>query len=192
MSWGPLALLLFGFGMPAGSAWALGMGDITVRSYLGQPLRARIELISRSAGELEGVSARLATAEDFRLVGMNRMSLSVPLAFSVQADSSGGFVEVQSTDPISDPIVQFVVEINFANGRLLRQYTVFLDPPTVSAPVPLPAITPAPQRSERAEPEAAPSTPAEVPEPAPEERADSQPLIREAPATESARRRPDP
>ena len=123
-------------------AWALGLGDLTVRSYLGQPLDARIDLLSRAPSELEGISANLASADSFNLVGVDRMALSVPLNFVVNNEPGGAWIQVSSLDPVKDPVLQFVVEVNFANGRLLRQYTVFLDPPTVPAPAPLPSLTP--------------------------------------------------
>jgi pilus assembly protein FimV len=126
-------------------AFALGLGDISVRSYLGQPLSARIDLLSNSPAELEGVGAALASAESFSLIGLNRMSLSVPLDFSVHRELPGAFIEISSRVPVNDPVLRFVVEVSFANGRLLREYTLFLDPPTFAAPVPLPAITPRPQ-----------------------------------------------
>jgi pilus assembly protein FimV len=141
------------------AAMALGLGNIAVRSYLGQALDARIELISRTPAELESVTAALASAEGFRMVGIDRMAISVPLDFSVHSDQSGAHVRVTSQSPINDPVVQFVIEVNFANGRLLREYTLFLDPPSFRAPVPLPSIQPR-QRSEPASSPATSATPA--------------------------------
>jgi pilus assembly protein FimV len=122
--------------------FALGLGDANVRSYLGQPLDVRIDLISRSEDELASVSAGLATADDFQIIGLDRAALSVPLQFAVNREFPDAYIQVNSTLPVNDPVVQLVVQVNFPGGRMLRQYTLFLDPPTFAAPVPMPRITP--------------------------------------------------
>ncbi|MBT8061562.1 MAG: tetratricopeptide repeat protein [Xanthomonadales bacterium] len=127
-------LMLLGNG-----AYALGLGDVEVRSYLGQPIAARIQLISASAQELATVTAELAAASDYEFVGMQQ-NLSVPVRFVVNTDPDSPGIEVSSRLPVRDPVVQFVVEVSWSGGRMLKEYTLFLDPPTIASRAPAPAV----------------------------------------------------
>lgn len=158
------------------ASWALGLGEITVESYLNQPLRATITLINPPTENLNTLSVGLASAADYDLVGLDRATLSVPLAFEVVDSARGPVVRVSSERPVQEPVMRMLVEVVWANGRVLREYTVFLDPPTVSsaapaprterpisqAPVEAPATTTAPavDTGPATAPAAAPGTPA--------------------------------
>lgn len=116
------------------NALALGLGPVHVKSKLNQPLDAEIPVIQGTAGEAEGLLVNLAAAEDFDRVGINRSHLSVPLEFALGKGSNGEVViKVTSKDIVRDSYLDFLVEANWPKGRLLREYTVLLDPP-VSAP----------------------------------------------------------
>lgn len=183
------------------AALALGLGEATVNSYLQQPLDARIELITRSEAELASVSARLASAADFRVIGLDRGALSVPLEFQVVHDIYDPHIRVTSGLPVLEPVIQVMIEVTWAGGRMLRQYTLFLDPPTTAAAAPLPApdrrppvvavpseqeidtVSTAPRQQTRPEP---PVVAVETERPAAP--AEAEPVVREAPA----RPAPDP
>jgi pilus assembly protein FimV len=120
---------------------ALGLGEADVRSFLNQPLDVRIQLISEP-GERATVEAGLAAASDFDLVGLNRGALSVPLQFEVIETGEDAFIVMKSTLPVADPVVQVLVEVTWSGGRMLREYTLFLDPPTFEAPAPPPQTVP--------------------------------------------------
>ena len=123
------------------AAWSLGLGDAAVDSYLNQPLQARIDLISQASDDLGSVSARLASAEDYELIGASREAVSVPIRFTIEDVDGDAYILATSTLPIIDPVVRLIVEVNWASGRMLREYTLFLDPPTVPASAPaLPRI----------------------------------------------------
>lgn len=127
-------LMLFG-----NAAHALGLGDIEVRSYLGQPIAARIQLIGTSRQELLTVTASLAAASDYEFVGM-KQNLSVPLRFVIDSNPERPGIEVSSRLPVKEPVVQFVVEVSWSGGRMLKEYTLFLDPPTIASSAPVPAV----------------------------------------------------
>jgi pilus assembly protein FimV len=139
--------------MTASSAFALGLGNMEVRSYLGQPLNVRVQLISRSPRELGSVTAGLASVADFESMGLTH-SISVPLRFRVFAEGAAPYVEVSSQLPVNEPVVQIVVEVRWEGGRMLREYTLFLDPPTFQSRAPAPMIIPSlpPGRSTDNEP----------------------------------------
>ena len=182
-----LLALLFSSG-----AWAIGLGDIRLDSALNEPLRADITLLSATPDELSNLSIDLASAETFARYGIDRPFFLQQIEFNVVADAAGGpVVQLRSRSPITEPFLTFLVEANWPSGRLLREYTVLLDPPTYAPPAvqQTPAVT-APARTtpsdsgriERQQPAApAPApqpratAPAPQPRPAPSRPAEPQP-----------------
>lgn len=138
------------------TVFALGLGNIKVESYLNEPLIARIDLLVRPGEDISGVTAKLASAEDYALIGASRDVISVPLRFTVDTQTDQPFVRVTSSLPVNSPVVRLIIELNWASGRLLREYTLFLDPPTVPS-----VSTPPPVIDQRRQP-----PPAAQPEPA--------------------------
>ena len=172
----PLQLsLAIALALGATNAFALGLGVIQVQSGLNQPLVAEIPIIQSSPGEAEGLIVQLASAEDFERVGMNRSTIGVPLEFSLGKNARGEpVIKVTSKEIIREPFIGMLLEANWPKGRLLREYTLLLDPPVmapavkgssavaVAAPEParsstkaLPASKPAP--STASQPAAAPA-----------------------------------
>lgn len=165
--WGCFSLLL----APAG-AWALGLGDIELRSALNQPLDADIALVSPTPEELSDLRVALAAPETFERYGLDRPGFLSLLSFNVVRDDAGrDVIRVTSLEPIVEPFVTVLVEATWNRGRLLREYTVFLDPPVMlPAEAVIEPIEPAVARAPApAEPAAVIERPAAVtPEPAPE------------------------
>lgn len=115
-------------------AQALGLGGIEVKSGLNEPLNAEIQVIQAAPGEADGLAVALASAEDFARVGIDRTRMDMPLSFSVGKGKDGqAVIKVTSATPVREPFLNFLLEVNWSKGRLLREYTVLLDPP-VSAP----------------------------------------------------------
>jgi pilus assembly protein FimV len=130
------------------SSFALGLGEIHLSSALNEPMNAEIELIAASPDELTALRASLAPREAFTRYGIDRPPFLSTLTFKVAKGKDGRDVLlVRSTDAIPEPFVTFLVEVNWARGRLMREYTVLLDPPVYtpgenassSAPVTTPA-----------------------------------------------------
>ncbi len=135
-------------------AHAAGLGRITVLSGLGQPLRAEVE-IAAAPEELQNMTARLASAEAFRQAGVDYAPSVNGLRMSIERRGNGAVVKVSSDRPINEPFVDMLVELNWASGRLIREYTFLLDPPDTgtgryAAPVAAPEVRPD-QFSRRAE-----------------------------------------
>jgi pilus assembly protein FimV len=123
---GLLAALL----LVAGGAEAAGLGKMSILSALGQPLRAEIELLSVSPEELGTVDARLANSEAFRQARIQRGEVHGDLNFRIEQRPDGKpFLKVTSNAPVQDPFVELLIELNWSSGRILREYTVLLDPP---------------------------------------------------------------
>lgn len=123
---GLLSALLF----VCGSAYAAGLGKLSVQSALGQPLLAEIELLSISKEELAAVTARLASSDVFRQARVERASALNALQFSVEQRANGQpVVRITSAAPMVDPFLDMLLEINWSTGRIVREYTILLDPP---------------------------------------------------------------
>lgn len=129
--------------LAAGNAAALGLGQIEVKSKLNQPLLAEIPIISTTPGELEALQARLASPDTFRRVGLAPPSgAAANLQFSLGSDARGRpVIRVTTVAPVDQAVLNFLIEVDWGQGRLVREYSALVDAPrTASAPV-QPAIT---------------------------------------------------
>jgi pilus assembly protein FimV len=112
------------------SSWALGLGEIHLNSALNEPMNAEIDLIAATPDELTALRATLAPREAFTRYGIDRPPFLSTLNFKVGKGKDGRDVlQVRSSEAIPEPFVTFLVEVNWARGRLMREYTVLLDPP---------------------------------------------------------------
>ena len=128
---------------------ALGLGEIRLNSSLNSPLDAEIELVNASAEELNSLRAQLASRETFARYGLEWPSFLSTVTLTRGKSRDGRDVlRVKSNESITEPFVTLLVDANWGRGRLVREYTMLLDPP-VFAPA-------APQSS--AAPVAAPAT----------------------------------
>ncbi|WP_223456410.1 FimV family protein [Pseudomonas sp. GL-RE-19] len=120
------------------SAWApaLGLGEITLHSALNQPLRAEIALVDAAGLEENELSVSLATADEFSRAGVDRVFFLNNLKFTPVLRGNRSVIQVTSSKPVSEPFLNFLVQLNRPNGRLLREYTVLIDPPGSSGVVP--------------------------------------------------------
>ncbi|WP_156880307.1 type IV pilus assembly protein FimV [Thermomonas fusca] len=171
--------------LAAGNAWALGLGQIQVKSKRNQPLLAEIPIVSTTPGELAALQARLASPETFRRVGLAPPSgVAADLQFSLGSDAKGRpVIRVTTIRPIEQPVLSFLIEVDWGAGRLVREYSALMDapntagavlPPQVSVPqTPVPALVQRPQPVAVASaplapaPVAATNRPSPAPAPAP-------------------------
>jgi len=147
--WNRGALIGFVLMVPIG-AQALGLGEARVESFLNQPLDVRMRLLDATEDNLDSLTVAPASPADYERLGLMAESLSLRLDIRIDRSVSPPVVRVTSERPVTDPVVQLLVDARWANGRVLREYTLFLDPATVevAAPAPAPATT-----STSAEPE---------------------------------------
>lgn len=109
---------------------ALGLGDLSVKSSLNQPLEAEISLLEvRDLTSIE-IKSQLASPEEFSKAGVDRQFFLTGLKFTPVIDANGkSVIRVTSSKPVKEPYLNFLVEVLWPNGRLLREYTLLLDPP---------------------------------------------------------------
>lgn len=114
----------------SGQAMALQLGQIKVKSALGQPLLAEIPVTPEGAGDLRNLRAQLASSEDFARAGITDGRAQVPLRFAiVNGPGSTKLIRITSAQAINDPFLDLLVEVDNANGKSVREFTILLDPP---------------------------------------------------------------
>ncbi|HEX22847.1 MAG TPA: hypothetical protein ENH21_05390, partial [Chromatiales bacterium] len=121
------------------AAFALGLGNITMKSALNQPLDAEIELLSVQKGDLDNLKIRMGSLEDFARVGADRAYFLTKIKFNLAKKPDGTpYVRLSSTERVTEPFLDFVVEARWPRGRILREFTVLVDPPVLSDEAPAP------------------------------------------------------
>ncbi|MGY4516033.1 FimV/HubP family polar landmark protein [Lysobacter sp. HA18] len=193
---------LLALALASGSAHALGLGQLQVKSGLGQPLLAEIPVVSNDPSELVDLQAALASPETFTRVGLEPpIGIVADLQFTVGSDLQGRpVIRITTSQPVTEPLLDFLIQVDWGEGRLVREYTatvaqpgsidsqpaVVVQAPAVESPAvierpvavePTPAPTPAAPT-----PAATPSaTPTPAPAPAP---IAAQPAPSSSPGTE--------
>jgi len=124
-----IAIAASGAMMGAINVLALGMGDIELESALNQPLDARIKLLKASELENWEMKPNLASTEEFEKSGVEHVFFLNNLQFAIERSGDDVFVHVTSRQAVVEPFLNFLVQVDWPNGRLLREYTLLLDPP---------------------------------------------------------------
>lgn len=132
-----LAAMMAAAMAPAGTS-ALGLGSINLNSALNQPLTANIDLLSVKGDELNNLEVRLADSGAFDRAGIDRPFFLSKLRFKVKEGEDGRpYILVTTDQAVREPYLDFLIEVNWANGRLVREYALLLDPPiTQDKPAP--------------------------------------------------------
>ena len=117
------------------SAYPAGLGKLVVTSSMGQPLRGEIELLSVQKGELDALVPRLASAEAFKEAKIERSPALLGIKFSIDQSKAGApILKISTVQPVNEPFLDMLIELNWPAGRLVREYTVLLDPPGYAEP----------------------------------------------------------
>lgn len=109
---------------------ALGMGEIEVNTSLNQPLDAKIKLFSATPDELNSLKVEMASKDVFSRIGIDRLPILLDLEFELVSTGAGApYIKVSSSKAVKEPFLDFLLTINWANGQMMREYTLLLDPP---------------------------------------------------------------
>ncbi len=168
------------------SAWALGLGRLAVQSALGETLKAEIDVTSITPEEAANLRVRVAPPESYRAAGVdyNPVLPGTQATLARRADGTP-VLRLSSDRAVQEPFVDVILEISWATGRLVREYTLLFDPPANTArsapPAPAPTTT---SPVIAAAPAAAPPAPAATEAPAP--RAERRPASAAKPAASEA------
>lgn len=142
-------------GLSGSGAYALSLGRLTVQSALGEPLRAEVEIPDISAEEAASLKAAVAQPEAFNAAGLEYSPALTSLQATLQRRADGrAYLRLTSDRTVNDPFVDLILEATWSSGRIVRDYTLLLDPPSLKKTVPAPTLAQIP---------AATATPAPAP-----------------------------
>ena len=103
-------------------AWALAVSDIELKSSLNQPLEAQILLLAVDSDELDSL---LISIKDFAENSADQRS--VKLKHEIKENENGHYINITSRDVIREPILNFLLELNWSKGHLIREYSLLID-----------------------------------------------------------------
>lgn len=122
--------LLAGLVAQAGVAQAMGLGEMDIRSYLGSPLQAQLNLFSPGSYEQQEIQVRIARPEIYQRLGARFDPFHSQIAFDVARDSQGQIqIRASSRNRVTEPFLDIVVELSWPDGTTYRRYNLLLDPP---------------------------------------------------------------
>ena len=125
-------------------AYALALGKLTVNSALGQPLVAQIELTSVSREELDSLQAKIADPSLYRQNNLTYQGVLSRARVTVERTPDGrAILRVTSPTPVNEPYLDLMVDVNWASGRVVREYTFLLDPPGTGTMLAVDPVAPA-------------------------------------------------
>ncbi len=147
--------------LSSGMAQALQLGEMTLKSKLNQPLAVEIELLDVGGLTASEITPSLASSQAFVDAGVDRQAFLDDLTFTPVINPNGrSVVRVTSSKPLPDSYVRFLLQVQWPNGRLMRDYSVLLDPAKFDQPAPTTAA-PAPRLAAPASTASAASKPAQ-------------------------------
>ena len=129
--------MLVALALGTSQVMALDLGQIQVKSALGQPLLAEIPLHPASPAELQNLSVQLASSEEFARAGIVGGRTTIPLHFSVANAAGGKVIRITSSQAVDDPYLDLLLEVNSNAGKSVREFAILLDP--ANAPTEAPA-----------------------------------------------------
>jgi len=133
---------LFLFALISSSAvHATGLGNLTLNSYLGQPFKAEIDIVSVKKEDIPSLSVKLASRETFQQSNVDYAPFLFTFRISIENRANGQpYVKITSPQRVVEPFLSMLIELNWSSGRLIREYTVLLDPPEDALEPDLPAV----------------------------------------------------
>lgn len=155
---GQAALVLFF--LCGQSAFGLTLGRIHVQSAQGQPLRAELDIANMSAEESASVKASIAPETSFAAMGLEYKPLFADIQITLERRSDGSqFFKFLSLSIVNDKYLDMVLEVRWTAGRIVRNFTLLLDPPKSSEAAKAaetlasPALVDEPKTSDKATPQ---------------------------------------
>ncbi len=113
-------------------AQALALGRVTVQSALGEPLRAEIDIPEITTDETASLRAGVANADAFKAAGLEYTPAVIGVQVSLQKRPDGrSYLRLSSSHPVAEPFVDLVLEVSWSSGRIMRDYTMLFDPPSL-------------------------------------------------------------
>ena len=124
-------------------AFALGLGNLVVNSFLDEPLDLRVELsVDAGVDNLDEVVFGLASPEEFSIAGIRRPGFMDEIQFDILSENDEYWLRIFGSSQMREPILRILLRVDWDGGSILREYTALINSPVNGAPVPTPVIPP--------------------------------------------------
>ena len=122
-------------GLASLDANALALGQLRVQSSLGEPLRAEIDIVEINQEEASSLRAGIASPEAFKSAGLDYSPAVAGVQISLEKRADGrSYLRLSSNRPVSEPFVDLMLDASWSSGRVVRDYTLLFDPPSLRGP----------------------------------------------------------
>lgn len=112
----------------SGHAAAVGLGDLSLQSYLGKPLQAEVALSHMGDLTVDQLKVQIGSEADYSALGVEYNYLHSRLKIEPFVKNGQNYVRISTTEPISEPYLDFVLNLRWPQGQVVREFTVLLDP----------------------------------------------------------------
>ncbi|MGD9591103.1 MAG: FimV family protein [Candidatus Berkiella sp.] len=113
------------------TSFALGMGEIKIKSHLNEPLLATIPLEDAKGIELGDILTSLADTKDYAKAGLEPANWLYQIQFTVKQEKQGIVILLSTPQPIQDPFADLLIQVAWPSGKILKEFTLLLDPPKI-------------------------------------------------------------
>ncbi len=121
--------------LASGHAAAVGLGDLSLHSYLGKPLQAEVALSHMGDLSVDQLKVQIANEADYSALGVEYSYLHTRLRIEPFTKNGQTYIRITSSDPISEPYLNFVLNLRWPQGQVMREFTVLLDPAPIEGAV---------------------------------------------------------
>ena len=116
----------------AGGAWALSLGKATIQSSLGQGLKAEVPISGATDGEIESLTAEIASAQVYAAGNTDFSPVLKGLKVSLQRQGgANAVIRIAGEQPVNEPVLQVLLDVRWSTGKMVRGFTLFIDPPAL-------------------------------------------------------------
>ena len=113
------------------TAHAAGLGRLAVHSALGQPLDAQVDIPTDPSDDVGTLQVRLASPNEFKEAGIDYNAALATLHLHLGSGPDGMVLHLTSARPVNEPYLDLLLELSWSGGRVVREYTILLDPPAL-------------------------------------------------------------
>lgn len=114
--------------LASGQAAAVGLGDLSLQSYLGKPLQAEVALSHMGDLTVDQLKVQIGSEADYSALGVEYNYMHSSLKIEPFVKNGQTYVRISTTESISEPYLNFVLNLRWPKGQVVREFTVLLDP----------------------------------------------------------------
>jgi len=109
---------------------ALSLSKMQVNSKQDEPLNAVIDVIYSKGDKTSNLKPAIASKENYEANGLSRLPIHSDIQIRLEDSASGGKIFLISEEIVKDPFLDLLIQIDSEKGRVYKEYTVLLEPPS--------------------------------------------------------------